>query len=155
MALNWQWFEFDQLTPRRLYGLLQLRQDVFVIEQDCLYPDLDGKDLESRHLVGEVEGQVVATARLLPPGISYEQVSLGRVVVHPSYRGTGLGKVLLEKTVAGAFKFFGPVDIRISAQCYLEKYYREFGFEVIGASYLEDGIPHYPMLRDKTWQMKA
>lgn len=147
MDLKWQWFEFHQLTPRRLYDLLRLRQDVFVIEQDCLYPELDGKDPECRHLVGENGEELVATARLIPPGISYAQVSLGRVVVHPNYRGTGLGRVLLKKTIEGALEFFGPVDIRISAQCHLEKYYRAFGFDVIGSSYLEDGIPHYPMVR--------
>ena len=149
MDLNWQWFEFDRLTPRRLYGLLRLRQDVFVIEQDCLYPELDGKDLVCRHLIAEEGEEIVATTRLLPPGVSYEQVSLGRVVVHPKFRGTGLGKTLLAKAIGGAFEYFGPVDIRISAQCYLEKYYRNFGFEIMGASYLEDGIPHFPMLRSK------
>lgn len=147
MDIVWQWYEFEQLTPHLLYDLLKLRQDVFVIEQNCLYAELDGKDKPGYHLLGRCGETVVATTRVLPPGISYPEASLGRVAIHPEWRGKGLGHILLAETLKGIYERLGDGPIRISAQLYLKKYYEAGGFEAIGETYLEDGIPHIAMMR--------
>lgn len=141
--------KFDELSLHELYGILALRQEVFVVEQDCPYLDADGKDQHSWHLMGvDEKGKLVAYTRLLPKGISYEKYpSIGRVVTSPSARGGGIGRELMERSLWWMEQLFPQEAIKISAQCYLEKFYKSLGFEIVGAEYLEDGIPHYPMLR--------
>jgi len=147
LVISWKWHDFGSLSLHHLYELLKLRQDVFIIEQNCPYPELDGKDPKCSHLLGFVGHEIVAYSRLVPPGISYPELSLGRVVIAPSQRGKGTGNELLAETLRGAVNQFGEVPIKISAQSHLTKFYQRFGFEVASEVYLEDGLPHLKMLR--------
>ncbi len=139
---------FDELSPHTLYEILALRQEVFVVEQNCPYQDCDGKDLQSWHLMGRDEsGKLICYTRLLPEGLAYPAyVSIGRVVSAPSARGTGAGKVLMEKSIQMCRQLFGNQPIKIGAQTYLLKFYEGFGFRSTGEEYLEDGIPHTKMV---------
>ena len=143
MAVTWRERAFDELTARELYVIMALRQRVFVVEQACAYLDADGADAASRHLWAEEAGEVCAYCRRVPAGLKFAEVSIGRVVTAPEARGTGLGKELMQRALAA----FGPVPVRIGAQAYLERFYRELGFVPAGEPYLEDGIPHVEMLR--------
>jgi ElaA protein len=140
---------FDQLLPAELYEILALRQEVFVVEQNCPYLDCDGKDQQSWHLMGRNEAkQLTCYTRLLPPGLSYPgYASIGRVVTSPLARGTGAGKILMERSIEFCNHLFGPGPIKISAQSYLLKFYEGLGFTSTGEEYLEDGIPHTKMIR--------
>lgn len=140
---------FDQLSLDQLYAIMALRQEVFVVEQNCPYLDADGKDMDAHHLMGiDEKGQLLAYTRLLPKGISYEKyVSIGRVVTSPKARGRGLGKQLMEESIQQARQIFPPADVKISAQYYLIKFYESLGFQSIGESYLEDDIPHIAMIK--------
>ncbi len=139
---------FDALSPHSLYEILALRQEVFVVEQNCPYQDCDGKDLQSYHLMGRNEqGKLLCYTRLLPKGVSYtEYASIGRVVSSPAARGTGAGIVLMEESIRQCRQLFGTEPIKIGAQSYLLKFYERFGFVSTGEEYLEDGIPHTKMI---------
>ena len=138
---------FDELTADELYRMLQLRMDVFIIEQNCIYRDLDDKDRECHHLLMEKDGVAVACCRLVPPGVSYEgKVSIGRVCTAKAYRMEGLGLELMEKAMQAAEQLWPGVGICISAQAYLEKFYFKFGFHTASAPYMEDDIPHIKMI---------
>ncbi len=138
---------FDKLSLDQLYAIMRLRQEVFVVEQECPYLDADGKDQESEHLMIFMENELAAYTRLVPPGISYEQYSsISRVVNHVNFRGQGLGKILMEKSIQECQRLFPKHSIKISAQCYLEKFYTALGFQDLGNRYDEDGIPHMAML---------
>lgn len=139
---------FDELTTTELYNLLRLRSDVFVVEQNCAYPDLDNKDQTSFHLLYYADDQLAACTRLLPKGLSYKEVSIGRVATSAKHRGIGLGKKLMEASIAGCHEKFGPSPIRISAQQYLLKFYQSLGFVKTSDPYLEDGIMHIEMLKE-------
>ena len=145
----WTCKPFAGLTLPELYAVLRLRSEIFVVEQNCPYLDLDGLDEASFHLLGRTEtGALAAYTRLLPQGVSYpEYASIGRVVVSPAHRGGGLGQALLRESIAQCERLFGAGPIKIGAQQYLEKFYQRFGFEQYGEGYDEDGIPHIPMLR--------
>jgi|SRR5690554_3623668 ElaA protein len=138
---------FDQLTRNELYALLQLRSEVFVVEQDCVYQDVDGKDSKALHLLGFQDGQLLAYARLFRPGDYFAEASIGRVVVKQSARQFGYGHQLMKAAVEVVEKEFNTPTIQISAQRYLEKFYTAHGFITFGEPYLEDGIPHIAMLR--------
>ena len=144
--LVWQLKSFDDLSNEELYGLLALRSEVFVVEQACAYPDLDGKDQQSLHLMAWRDDALLAYARLLPPGLSYDTASIGRIVTCRAARSTGLGRLLLRRALTAVAEVFGQGAITISAQAHLEKFYGEFGFGRQGAPYLEDGIPHIKMI---------
>ncbi|MEZ5004392.1 MAG: GNAT family N-acetyltransferase [Chitinophagales bacterium] len=147
MKINWVFKSFEELTNQELYDLLQLRAAVFVVEQDCAYQDLDGLDQRSLHLLGYHQKELVASARILPPQLKYpDAAAIGRVVTAISVRNKGIGKTLMQKAIAEARRMFPDVDIKISAQCYLDKFYKELGFKVISAVYLEDGIDHQEMI---------
>ncbi|MDO8367061.1 MAG: GNAT family N-acetyltransferase [Saprospiraceae bacterium] len=139
---------FNELSPYTLYEILALRQEVFVVEQSCPYQDCDGKDLQSWHLMGRDEpGKLVCYTRLLPKGLAYDEyVSIGRVVSSPVVRGTGTGKILMNKSIQMCRQLFGNQAIKIGAQTYLLNFYRGFGFCSTGEEYLEDGIPHTKMI---------
>jgi ElaA protein len=141
--------KFEDLSVFELYEILALRAEVFVVEQNCPYQDLDGKDLQSWHFMVRNEvGKLVAVTRLLPEGVSYKgYTSIGRVVSSPSVRGTGIGKVLLVESVKKTIELFGNQPIKIGAQTYLLKFYESFGFVSTGEEYLEDDIPHTKMVR--------
>jgi ElaA protein len=140
---------FNELSTLELYAILKLRQEVFIVEQNCPYLDCDGKDLESYHLLCyDTEQNLVAHSRLLPEGISYKGfVSIGRVVSAESVRGKGFGKLLMQESLHQIKLLFGEVPIKIGAQSYLLKFYSSFGFVSTGEEYLEDGIPHTNMVR--------
>lgn len=137
---------FNELSNIELYQLLQLRNEVFIVEQTCPYPDLDDKDYQSLHVLGIENNKVVAYCRLLPKGISYKnEASIGRVVTASSVRRFGYGKLLMQYAIPETLKQFSTNEIVISAQQYLEKFYSDFGFKSEGKSYLEDDIPHIKM----------
>jgi ElaA protein len=148
MLITWYSIFFDNLSNRDLYRILQLRSEVFVLEQQCLYQDMDNKDLKSWHLMGKnEEGELVAYARLLPPGLSYVEPSIGRVITSPKVRKTGVGKELMREAMMKCYELFGDKNIKIGAQLYLKKFYESFGFEVSGPAYLEDDIEHVEMTK--------
>lgn len=144
--LRWRAVPFDQLTREELYALLELRQIVFCVEQKCAYLDCDGKDQRAIHLLGQdASGSLLAYARLLPPGVSFADASIGRVVTHPSSRRGGLGRELMREAIARTRATFGSGAIQIGAQRYLQRFYEELGFVASSPVYDEDGIPHIEM----------
>jgi ElaA protein len=146
--LTWKLKKFEDLSPFELYKILSLRQEVFGMEQNCLYKDTDGKDLHSFHLMGITEKNFLAAySRIVFPGISYKEVSIGRVVSSPEFRRSGLGKLLMEESIKQTETIYGKVPIRIGAQLYLLEFYKNFGFVEEGEIYLEDNIKHIIMLR--------
>ena len=149
--IDWEWRGFAELGGAELYQVLALRQAVFVLEQQCLYQDIDGYDQDAWHLLGwhtAVDGrrQLVAYLRCLAPGVKFPEMALGRVLTAPGARGGGLGKELLRQGIARATTHFPGHAIRIGAQLYLERFYQDFGFATASAPYDEDGIPHIDML---------
>lgn len=147
MKLQWHFKEWAELDIEELYEILSLRIEVFVIEQNCPYQDADGKDKKSRHLFAmNASGKCVACLRLVNPGVSYDELSIGRVVTSPSLRGSGLGKELMHRSIE-IVQNEGNPSVRISAQSHLQKFYETFGFKKVSEEYLEDDIPHVEMLR--------
>lgn len=137
---------FNELTTIELYEMMKLRQEVFIVEQDCAYLDADGLDQKAVHVLGYHDGNLISYARALPPSTSYEHYSsVGRVIVKQDFRRRGLGEMVMHHALQFCLNTFG-VDVKISAQCYALSLYEKMGFESIGASYLEDGIPHQAML---------
>jgi len=148
MNISWRLKPFDTLTPTELYDFIKLRQEIFVVEQHCAYLDADGKDPHCWHLMGYSNDRLACYARIVHPGISYKEVSIGRVATSQKFRRKGLGNLLLEETLKEIKKIYGDVPVRIGAQAYLQKFYESFGFEITEpAGYFEDGILHYIMLR--------
>lgn len=148
MTLTWTTKPFASLTLSELYALLQLRSEVFVVEQTCAFQDIDGQDQAAHHLLGHTEtGELAAYSRLFEAGISYPEASIGRVVVSPKFRRYGLGRELLHQSIAAVTELFGEQPIQIGAQLYLKEFYESFGFKQQGEGYLEDGIPHIHMVR--------
>ncbi len=145
--ITWKWSDFKALSAVEVYEFLKLRQVVFAVEQNCVYLDADGKDLAAWHLLGWRKNELVAYLRVLPPGLRFPEHAISRVVTAPSVRGQSVGRSLMVKGLEAIQGSFGPVPIRISAQAYLEKFYRGLGFVVVGEPYLEDKIPHIEMLR--------
>ena len=146
-SMHWHTKAFEELTLDELYDIMQLRTNIFVVEQNCPYPELDGKDKNCLHVFATQGGKVVAYARIVPPGLSYKEISIGRVVVHADHRKDGLGRVLIDLTLEKIEEEFGAQPIQIGAQTYLKKFYGSFGFEPVSEEYLEDGIPHVDMIR--------
>ncbi len=144
--LDWRLKSFDKLVVSELHEMYRLRQEVFVVEQNCPYQDADNKDIDSYHLMGYLENDLVAYLRIVPPGISYSEVSIGRVVVCKSYRRNRLGSQLMHQGLVHIERLYGKVPIRISAQQYLKGFYESLQYEYTGKSYLEDNIPHIEML---------
>ena len=146
-TIKWQLKTMDQLSVSELYKILQLRSEVFVVEQNCVYLDADGKDEKGHHLCGWIDEELASYCRLLPVAVSYpDKASIGRVLTNPQHRNTGAGKKLMEKAMEATYELFKVDSIKIGAQLYLLKFYSELGFKQIGDTYLEDGIPHIEML---------
>lgn len=149
--IEWQWLDFDSIPRSDLYEVLRQRQDVFMLEQKCLYPDLDGHDQAAHHLMAwhVVDGkrQLAAYLRCIAPGVKYAEMSLGRVLTAASARGSGIGRQLLEQGIRRAEALHPGHRFRIGAQLYLEKFYGSFGFQTVTAPYDEDGIIHIDMVR--------
>jgi len=143
----WSVKEFEELTILELYDIMNLRQEVFVVEQDCPYIDADYKDLKSIQVNGYYKNKLVAHARIVAPGVSYKEASIGRVATSLMFRKVGLGKLLMTKSILALENKYKRTSCRISAQTYLLKFYSEFGFEVCSEEYLEDNLPHFEMFR--------
>lgn len=144
--LQWTCRKFDALSVHELYKVLRLRSEVFVVEQACVFLDMDDKDQDSYHLMGTDNGAIVAYTRLVPPGLIYDVASIGRVVTAPAARRTGAGRELMRQSIAQAYELFGKGKIKIGAQLYLKTFYESFGFRQVSDMYLEDGIPHIYMM---------
>ena len=149
MQLKWTFKKFDKLTARELYAIMQLRNEVFVVEQNCVYQDADNKDQQSMHLCGWDAEKLVAYTRIIPPGISYKEASIGRVVTSPAYRNTGAGRQVMKESISLTLSAFNCNEIKIGAQVYLTKFYQSLGFVPCSDEYLEDGIPHIEMILNK------
>lgn len=150
MNITWYHKHFKYLSTTELYQILQLRNEVFIVEQNCPFQDLDDKDFKCHHLLGfDTDSQkVMAYTRIVPAGVSFEEASIGRVVTSPLARGGGIGKQLMKKSIALLEELYGGVSIRIGAQLYLKRYYESFGFQQVEEVYLEDGIEHIIMIRN-------
>lgn len=138
---------FNELSLQELYQMLQLRSEVFVVEQNCVYQDIDGKDEKALHLLGFHDGNVVVYCRLFAPGYYFENASIGRVVISAAYRDKKWGHLLLQQAIESIKESYDTGTITISAQLYLERFYKSHGFIQQGETYLEDGIPHIQMTR--------
>jgi ElaA protein len=145
--INWKIKRFNELSLTELYSMLQLRSEVFVVEQNCVFQDIDGKDEKAIHLLGEIDGILVAYARLFRPNDYFELASIGRVVVKPSHREFKLGHLLMKEAIKAVNEQFGTENIAISAQLYLKNFYESHGFIQTSEMYLEDDIPHIEMKR--------
>jgi ElaA protein len=143
----WILKKFDELSSSELYDILRLRNEVFVVEQNCVFQDADNKDQNSYHLMGMEDGRLLAYTRIVPPGEIYQQPSIGRVVTSPDARGKGFGKELMQQSIKMVYTLFGQQPIMIGAQCYLKKFYEELGFLQSGEIYPEDGIDHMHMIK--------
>ncbi|WP_291870943.1 GNAT family N-acetyltransferase [Maribacter sp.] len=139
---------FQEFTTEELYKILQLRSEVFVLEQDCVYQDIDNKDQSALHIIGTKNGEIVAYTRIFAPGLYFKDASIGRVVVKQSERKYGYGKVVMEASIKAVKTHFNQIKIHISAQEYLIKFYTSLGFKQVGEGYLEDNIPHVGMVKD-------
>lgn len=146
-SIKWLVKKFDELNVHELYAILQLRSEVFIIEQNCVYHDPDGKDQMAWHLMGMVGEKLVAYTRILAPGISYADPAIGRVVTSPAARKSGLGRELMLRSIEQCEKLFGKTCITLGAQLYLKKFYESLGFFASGDEYIEDGILHITMTR--------
>jgi ElaA protein len=146
--VNWTIKKFDELTLDELYNILQLRNEVFIVEQNCVYKDLDEKDRSAWHLMAFEDDKLVAYTRILSPGVSYSDPAIGRVVTSQLKRRSGLGRELMKRSIEACEKLFGKISITLSAQVYLQSFYESFGFMIVGKEYLEDGIPHIKMSRN-------
>jgi ElaA protein len=145
--MTWTLKRFDELTVHELYAILQLRNEVFAVEQNCVYTDLDNKDQQCWHLMGMEDNKLLAYTRILPPGISYTDPSIGRVVTAASIRKKGIGRELMLRSIDACQKLFGHTSITLSAQLYLKDFYSSLGFTACGSVYQEDGIDHIQMTR--------
>jgi ElaA protein len=137
---------FNDLTPQELYSIHRLRNEVFVVEQQCIYQDADNKDPHSYHVMLYDAKGLAAYSRIVPAGISFKELSIGRVVTAPHARGTGAGKKIMQEAIKQCYRLFGNVPIRIGAQLYAKEFYNKLGFIQSGDVYDEDGIPHIEML---------
>ena len=145
--ITWICKPFDELSPHEIYAILRLRNEVFVVEQNCVFQDADDKDQHCFHYMGWKDGFLAAYVRIVPPGVSYEYPSIGRVVNSPKARGAGIGKQLMQNAIHKTHELFGGTPVKIGAQLYLKKFYESMGFQQIGEIYLEDGIEHIYMMR--------
>ena len=140
---------FSKLTNQELYDLLQLRSEVFVVEQECVYQDIDGKDQDALHVLGYHEQKLIAYTRVFKPGDYFKESSIGRVVVKQESRGLGDGYEIMKSSISYIGNVLNESVIRISAQTYLKQFYSNLGFNEVGRVYLEDGIPHINMVRNQ------
>ncbi len=146
-GIKWKIKRFNELSLQELYYILKLRSHVFVVEQNCVYQDVDGKDEKAMHLIGEFNAEIVAYSRLFKPGDYFETASIGRVVVHPDARDKKFGHEMMQKAIAGIEYHYNTKQITISAQLYLKKFYESHDFVQTSEMYLEDDIPHIEMKR--------
>jgi len=144
--MKFEFKSFNELSTDELYNILRLRSEIFVVEQNCVYNDLDGLDKAAVHQFLKKDGEIIAYSRLLKPGTRFSEYSIGRVVVKQTERGTGLGIKMMEEAKKYIVNEWSATKIKISAQSYLQRFYESLGFEIITEMYLEDGIPHLRMM---------
>lgn len=147
MQIQWICKYFNDLSVTELYAIIRLRNEVFVVEQNCVFQDADNKDQHCFHLMGFINHELVAYTRLLDKGVAYDYVSIGRVVTNPNYRNKGAGKLLMQQSIEQCYALFGQQAIKIGAQLYLKKFYENFGFVQSSNVYDEDGIDHIEMIK--------
>jgi len=146
MKISWKIKTWEQLKTKELYSILKLRSKVFVVEQNCVYPDIDGKDHEALHIIGKDDSGIVAYTRCFSPGIYFTEAAIGRVVVKQEMRKFGYGYEIMKASIEALKSRYPTSVIKLSGQTYLIKFYESLGFRTIGESYLEDGIPHIAMI---------
>jgi len=146
MNIRWDCKAFDELTPNELYRVMQLRSEVFVVEQNCVFLDADNKDQECFHCMGWLHDELAAYTRIAPPGYIYKEASIGRVATSRLHRKKGLGRLLMQQSIEICSLRFSHADIKLGAQYYLREFYESLGFIPIGDTYIEDGIKHIYML---------
>jgi ElaA protein len=146
MTMNWKIKMFSDLTTIELYDILKAREEIFIVEQDCPYHDIDSNDQDAVHIFLEDKGQVICYLRILGKGVRYDEVSVGRVITRAAHRRKGYGDELMERAIGYIEKVMGEKKVRISAQAYLGEFYGNLGFVKVSDVYLEDGIDHYEML---------
>ncbi|MET0534107.1 MAG: GNAT family N-acetyltransferase [Steroidobacter sp.] len=147
MSIQWQWRQYAELSPQQIYAIFAARQAVFIVEQNCPYLDMDGKDLEALHLIAWSGDDVAAYLRVIAPGVSFTEPSLGRIITTKIGRGTGLGRELVARGLNKVYELYPTLPTRIGAQAHLHKFYGSLGFAQASEPYDEDGIPHIEMLR--------
>ena len=147
--MNFEIKKFKELKSEEIYEILKIRNEVFIVEQHCAYLDCDGKDIEAYHIFLEDNKEIVACLRILKKGVSYDEVSIGRVLVHKNYRRKGIAEEMMKKAINFIEDSLNEREIRIEAQAYLVNFYKNFGFEEVSDMYLEDDIPHIEMLYKK------
>ncbi|WP_096187107.1 GNAT family N-acetyltransferase [Evansella halocellulosilytica] len=147
--MTWKIKFFDELTTTELYNILKERVQIFIVEQQCPYPEIDDNDQVAYHIFNEKDGEVAAYARVLPKGTTYDEAAIGRVIVKKEYRGHGLGNELMEQAMNLLTNRLDETEIKLSAQDYIKHYYAAFGFKQVSDVYLEDDIPHVDMLYKK------
>ena len=145
--IDWRFSAFEGLLPREIHDLFRLRAQVFVVEQECAFQDLDGIDPACHHLLGARSGELVVYCRVVPPGVKFTEPSIGRVITSDAVRGTGLGRLLMQEALMRTSELWPAMPIRIGAQQHLENFYVSLGFVTDSEPYDEDGIPHVEMLR--------
>lgn len=146
-SIEWECLRFDELTTNRLYQILKIRQEVFAVEQNSVYLDVDGRDLDALHVFATRDAELMAYCRVLPPGLKYPEASIGRVLTTATARGSGSGRQLMDFALTVCADYYHGCGVRISAQIYLEEFYKGFGFTRCSPPYDEDGIPHIEMLK--------
>ena len=146
MKISWKIKTWEQLKTKELYSILKLRSKVFVVEQNCVYQDIDDKDKKAIHVFGLVEGKIIAYSRLFNKKEYFKETSFGRAVVELTNRGKGIGDMLVEKSLSTIKEKYKEKKVKISAQAHLVNFYKKHGFKTTGKEYLEDGIPHIAML---------
>jgi len=145
--MSWQCLAFEELSTKLLYEILKIRQEVFAVEQNSVYLDVDGRDLDALHVIATHADEVIAYCRVLPPGLRYPEASIGRVLTTSAARGSGAGRKLMDYALTVCEQHYPGCGVRISAQLYLEDFYRGLGFSSCSSPYGEDGIPHIEMLK--------
>lgn len=139
--------KFNELTLYELYEIMQLRNEIFIVEQNCPYQDLDNKDFKATHILVYLDDKLVAYSRIFDVGITFKEASIGRVITHKKVRSSGIGKLLMEKSIETLYELYGKQNIRIGAQYYAIPFYKKFNFVTEGEVYLEDGIKHIEMIK--------
>jgi ElaA protein len=147
--MEWKIKTFNQLTTHELYDILKAREEIFIIEQECIYHDMDSNDLDAVHVFAMEGNQVICYLRILGKGVRFDEVSLGRVITRPAYRRKGYGEQLMQRAIDYITEVMGEEKIRISAQTYLEIFYGNVGFKKVSDVYLEDGQDHCEMFYEK------
>jgi ElaA protein len=147
--MNWKIKKFKELNVEEIYKILALRTDIFVVEQNCPYQECDGKDKNSYHLFSEENGEIIAYLRIIEKGISYDEISIGRVCINKTHRGKGISREMILKAINFVESNLNENTIKIQAQARLLEFYNSFGFEKVSEEYLEDNIPHIDMIYKK------